>query len=196
MVGMIKGGLGMRATINLFAGLFLLAGCLFGSYLGALHLSGNFHEVIRGQFYRSGQLSAELLGRYIDRYEIRTVINLRGSAQRRSWYEQEVATTRAHGAEHVDFRMSAGRKLSFQESLRLVAFMRDAKGPILVHCRGGSDRSGLASLLYLQQIAGIDEETAEWQLSPLFGHINLPFLYAYAMDESWEDFEKAIGLAS
>lgn len=186
----------MRSTVNLFAGIVLLAGCLFGSYLGALHVSGNFHEVVRGQFYRSGQLSPAALGRYIDRYGIRTVINLRGSASERSWYQQEVATTLAHQAEHVDFRMSAGRKLSFQESLQLVALMREAKGPILVHCRGGSDRSGLASLLYLQQIAGVDEETAEWQLSPLFGHINLPFLYAYAMDESWEDFEKAIGLDS
>jgi protein tyrosine/serine phosphatase len=181
----------MRAAINLFAGLFLLGGCLFGSYLGALHLSGNFHEVIAGRFYRSGQLSPAALGRYIEHYGIRTVINLRGEAPGRAWYDQEVAATRDHGAEHLDFHMSAGRKLTLDETRRLIALMRDATGPILVHCQGGSDRSGLASLLYLNEIAGADAATARWQLSPVYGHIGLPFLYAYAMDDSWDEFVSA-----
>jgi protein tyrosine/serine phosphatase len=186
----------MRAAINLIAGLFLLGGVLFGSYMGALHLTGNFHEVVPGRFYRSGQLTPATLGRFIDQYDIRTVINLRGPAPKRAWYQDEVATTREHGAEHIDFRMSAGRKLTPDQSFQLIALMRNAKGPILVHCHGGSDRSGLASLLYLHQVAGVEERMAEWQLSPLYGHINLPFLYAYAMDDSWEDFEKAIRLES
>ncbi|RWX75884.1 protein tyrosine phosphatase [Neorhizobium lilium] len=186
----------MRGAVNLFAGLFLLGGVMLGSYLGALHLSGNFHEVVAGRFYRSGQLSPATLARYIERYDIKTVINLRGPAPGRVWYEEELTATRNHGAEHIDFQMSAGRKLTVEQSFQLVALMRNASGPILVHCQGGSDRSGLASVLYLQQIAGADEKTAEWQLSPLYGHINLPFLYAYAMDDSWEAFEKAIRLRS
>lgn len=167
-----------------------------GIYLGILQVTGNFHEVVKGQFYRSAQLSPQKLTGYIERYGIRTVINLRGASPGKDWYDGEVAATRASGVTHLDFRMSAGKPLTQEESLALVKLMREAEGPILVHCMGGADRTGLASVMYLQQVAGVDEETAEWQLSPLYGHINLPFLRAYAMDDTWETFEKLIGLSS
>ncbi|MBO3761111.1 dual specificity protein phosphatase family protein [Ciceribacter sp. L1K22] len=167
-----------------------------GAWLGYLQFSGNFHEVLPGKFYRSAQLSPEALAGYIDRYGIATVINLRGENPQDQWYRDEMKAVQDRGAVYLNFRMSAKRELTMEESFRLVALMRDAKGPILVHCQGGADRTGFASVLYLQQIAGVDEETAELQLTPLFGHLNLPFLGAYAMDETWEAFEKAIGLDS
>jgi protein tyrosine/serine phosphatase len=75
--------------------------------------------------------------------------------------------------------------------------MRDAPKPILIHCQAGADRTGLVSVLYLQQIAGIDEETAEEQLSVRFGHIGIPYLSStFAMDRSWENLEKVFGLDS
>lgn len=167
-----------------------------GAWIGYLYVSGNFHEVVPGKFYRSAQLSPEALGRYIDRYGIKTVINLRGENLSSDWYNREVEAVRAHNATFVNFRMSAKRALDSQQSEALIATMRDAETPILVHCQGGADRSGLASVMYLQQIAGVDEEAAEWQLSPLYGHINLPFMKSYAMDDTWEAFEKYIGLPS
>ncbi|ATN35120.1 protein tyrosine phosphatase [Rhizobium sp. ACO-34A] len=167
-----------------------------GAYLGMLQLTGNFHEVIAGKFYRSAQLSPEKLAAYIDRYGIKTVINLRGESPQSEWYRREAETLRAHNARLVDFHMSARRQLTVEESRQLVDLMRNAEGPILIHCKAGADRTGLASVMYLQQVAGVDEETAEWQLSPLYGHINLPFLSVYAMDDTWETFEKAIGLDS
>ncbi len=44
--------------------------------------------------------------------------------------------------------------------------------------------------MYLQQVAGVNEAQAEWQLSPLFGHLNLPFIGAYAMDDTLGSFRK------
>lgn len=169
---------------------------LFGSYVGLLILSGNFHEVLPGQLYRSGQLSGERLGAEIDRYGIKTVINLRGRNTGKSWYDEEVVATAAHGATHVDFGMSARQDLTLDQVQKLLAILKSAEQPILVHCMSGADRTGFASVMFLQQVAGVDEEEAEWQLSPLYGHFNLPFLAAYAMDETWEAFEKAIGLES
>lgn len=169
---------------------------LFGAYLGILILSGNFHEVLPGQLYRSAQLSGERLGQEIDRYGIKTVINLRGENVGKGWYDDEVAATAAHGATHVDFGMSASKDLTPEKTQRLLALLKTAEQPILVHCMSGADRTGLASVIFLQQVAGVDEEEAEWQLSPLYGHINLPFLGAYAMDDSWEALEKVIGLDS
>ncbi|MFD1746107.1 tyrosine-protein phosphatase [Rhizobium helianthi] len=165
-------------------------------WLGYLQLVGNFHEVIPGRLYRSAQLSSQSLGSYLEEYKIKTVINLRGEHIGSPWYDQELATVESHGAREVNFEMSARTPLSIERTFALLDILRHAEGPILIHCRSGADRTGLASVIYLQQIAGIDEETAEWQLSPLFGHLNLPFIKEYAMDSTWEAFEKVIGLDS
>jgi uncharacterized protein (TIGR01244 family) len=152
--------------------------------------------VLPGQFYRSAQLSGQRLGEEIDRYGIKTVVNLRGENVGKGWYDDEVAATAEHGARHVDFRMSARRDLTPAQTQELLALLDTAEQPVLVHCMSGADRTGLASVIFLQQVAGVDEEEAEWQLSPLYGHINLPFLAAYAMDDTWEALEKVIGLDS
>lgn len=47
--------------------------------------------------------------------------------------------------------------------------MRDAPKPILVHCLSGADRTGLASVMYSQQIANMKEDVAGRQLSFAFG---------------------------
>jgi len=39
---------------------------------------GNFHEVSKGTVYRSAQLDEDELAEYIDRYGIRSILNLRG----------------------------------------------------------------------------------------------------------------------
>lgn len=168
---------------------------VMGGYLGFLQVSGNFHEILPGELYRSAQPTPSQLADYITRYGIKTVINLRGPSQR-EWYKGEVATAERLSARHVDFQMSVRRQLTPDESQRLIALMRDAPKPILIHCLAGADRTGLASVIYLQQIANVDEDTAEWQLSPIYGHINLPFLEAYAMDETWEGLEQLLGIES
>jgi protein tyrosine/serine phosphatase len=93
--------------------------------------------------------------------------------------------------------MSASKQLTLDRTRQLIALLREAPKPILIHCQAGADRSGLASVIFLQQIAGIDEETAERQLSILYGHIGIPYLSSsFAMDENWEALEKAFGLPS
>ncbi|QLF71417.1 tyrosine-protein phosphatase [Peteryoungia desertarenae] len=165
-------------------------------YIGQLILFGNFHEIIPGQYYRSAQLSGERLGAEIDRYGIRTVINLRGEHVGTPWYDEEVEATASRGVTLVNFGMSALRELPPQQVQQLLAILKTAEQPMLVHCMSGADRTGLASVMFLQQVAGVDEETAEWQLSPFYGHLNLPFLGAYAMDDTWEALERVAGIDS
>ena len=176
-----------------FAGALVL---VCGGYIGYLQLSGNFHEVIAGEFYRSGQPSIAQLDSYIKAHGIRTVINLRGENPDASWYQQEVAQSQSLGITHIDFGMSAGKALTMPETEKLITLLRNAQKPILIHCQGGADRSGLVAVIYLQQIAHIAEDVAERQLSPFYGHVALPFLSrAYAMDDSWETLEKLLGIS-
>jgi len=180
----------LRRIAVLIAVLFVAA----SAWLGVQYLTGNVHEVIAGQFYRSGQLSGNGFAEVIERYKIKTVLNLRGESHRQ-WYQDEVAATTRLGVRHIDFKMSALKELTLDETKQLIAVMRDAPKPLLIHCEGGADRSGFAAVLYLQQIAGINEDIAELQLSPYFGHFGIEWLNgAHAMDESWEKFEDANGI--
>lgn len=177
------------------AALILLAGATFGGYVGYLQLTGNFHTVIAGELYRSAQPSVSQLERYIRDNGIKTVINLRGDSGHAQWWAEEVAVTERLGVKHVDFGMSASKILTPEKADRLVAIMRDAPKPILVHCLSGADRTGLVSVIYSQQVANLKEDVAERQLSVVFGHVGIPHVSsAYAMDQSWSDLEKHYGL--
>jgi protein tyrosine/serine phosphatase len=180
----------LRRTATISVVLFIAA----GAWLGVQYLTGNVHEVIAGQFYRSGQLSGDGFATVIERYKIKTVLNLRGESHRQ-WYRDEVAATTRLGVGHIDFKMSALKELTLDETKQLLTLMRDAPKPLLIHCEGGADRSGFAAVLYLQQIAGINEDIAELQLSPYFGHFGISWLTGtHAMDESWEKFEDENGI--
>jgi protein tyrosine/serine phosphatase len=166
----------------------------FGAYFLTLQATGNFYAVVPGELYRSSQPTSAQVADYAQRYGIKTIVNLRGSSEDAAWYKQEVAAAASLGIEHIDFRMSARQQLTLEETQKLVALMRDAPKPILIHCKSGADRTGLASAIYLHQIANASEDTAERQLSVRFGHLGIPFLSpASAMDENWETLEKTFG---
>jgi protein tyrosine/serine phosphatase len=171
----------------------LLALGLVAAYAGILRASGNFHIVIPHQLYRSAQPTPRELQRYIRDYGIRTVINLRGPNPDKAWYRDEVAVAKEAGVTHIDFRMSARHILSPARAEKLIAIMRTAQKPILVHCEGGADRSGLISAIYVSEVAHEGEYAAEGQLSLFYGHIAIPYFAAYAMDESWERLEPVFG---
>lgn len=181
-----RGGAAVVVTVLALAG-----------YLGWLQLNGNFHEVSPGTVYRAAQMDGQALARWKREYGIASVLNLRGENSGADWYETELALADRLGIEHIDFRMSASQKLSAPEVLALTEVMRNAPKPMLIHCQGGSDRTGLASALYVAGIDGGGEEAAEWQLSLLFGHIGIPWLsQAWPMDETWEMIEPVLGFDS
>ncbi|MBN7804992.1 tyrosine-protein phosphatase [Agrobacterium rosae] len=178
----------------LFRGVLPIAAAplIFLIYFGVLQLSGNFREVIAGQLYRSSQLTGKQLADYVQANGIKTIINLRGENGKSAWYRNETATAEKLGVQHVDFGMSAYKELNLGRVAQLIQIMRDAPKPILLHCKSGADRTGLAAAIYVNRVAGMDEDTAERQLSIRFGHLGIPYLSsAYAMDRTWEDIESA-----
>lgn len=163
--------------------------------LGLFHVSGNFHTVVDRTLYRSGQLTPEQISRYVETYDIKTIINLRDDNDVNPAYEPEVRAARYLGVTHLDFQMSAERQLSSAQAQDLVALLRGAEPPILIHCKAGADRTGLASALYLAAILGRDLKTASGQLSIQYGHIALPFVPEYAMDRTFKKVSPRLVLA-
>jgi protein tyrosine/serine phosphatase len=169
----------------------LAAGLLLGLVVLAYLLArdrDNFHVVVPGELCRSGQMEPDALRAALAREGVRTVVNLRGHQDGAGWYEQESAILAAAGVRLVDFPMSSGVVLSGEKMDELVSHLRRGPAPVLVHCRAGADRAGLAAGLYLAS-TGRSPEEARGQLSWRYGH----FPYAWwrergAMDESLEAY--------
>ena len=163
-------------------------------FLAYLQISGNFHEVVPGQVFRAGQMDGQKLARWKREHGIASVLNLRGQNDGEDWYETERAVTDRLAIQHIDFRMSANTELTDNEVQSLLEVMREAPKPMLIHCKAGSDRTGIASALYIAGIEGLDEDQAEWHLSLAYGHVSLPWISnAWSMDVTWERIEPWLG---
>jgi protein tyrosine/serine phosphatase len=147
-----------------------------GGWAGYLRLSGNFHAVDEGAVYRSGQLSGSQFSSRIRENGIRTIINLRGNNAGRAWYDSELKASEAAGVGHIDFPISASRELTDEQITQLAGFLTTSPRPILIHCEGGADRTGLASALYKLVVDRSSPSQAAGQLSFRYGHF--PWLWS------------------
>lgn len=178
-----------KRILNVFG----LLAILIGGYYLYLLATDNFHAVVAGEVYRSSQPSASAIARFEGKYGIKTILNLRGENEKHGWYDSEVAQSNALGIKHIDFRMNSSTELTPDQAMQLIAIMRDAPKPLLIHCQAGADRTGLASALYLAAIARKSEKVAEGQLSLRYGHIPYSFSHAFPMDITFEKMEPLLG---
>jgi uncharacterized protein (TIGR01244 family) len=186
-------GPSIRRTARIIGSAILIIIGPIGSYLGYLQLTDNFATVVPNEVYRSAQLTSASIHEYAARNGIRTILNLRGDNTGSPWYDREVAAANDIGITHIDYRMSARQELDQKQVEQLIYIMRSAPKPLLIHCKSGADRTGLASALYLAVIAKRGENAAEGQISLYYGHLSLPFIPEYAMDRTFESMEPLFG---
>ena len=135
---------------------------------GCAYLNHNLRAVEPGVFYRSGQMPANALERTLHRHDIDTVVNLRGPSGER-WYALEREVCTAAGAAHVDFDWSSQRLPEPESLAEYVALLEAQDGPMLVHCQGGTHRSGIAAAVYVLLHGGTVDD-ARKQLDIFFGN--------------------------
>jgi protein-tyrosine phosphatase len=133
-------------------------------------LGSNFHAVVEGRCYRAAQPSGASLENYVRTYGIRTVLNLRGDNKTEDWFVQEEEIAQRTKVHFVSINLSASDKPLPDEISKLVESIEQGPEPMLLHCNGGSDRSGLASACFLLLKTGATLEEARSQLSLRFGH--------------------------
>ncbi|HEV3143089.1 MAG TPA: tyrosine-protein phosphatase, partial [Gemmataceae bacterium] len=117
------------------------------------------------------QLSAERLQNVIDTNDIRTIVNLRGPCPEFAWYQDECRVSHDRNVSQEDIVLSAIRLPPPAEVQRLVQILDQAQYPILLHCRQGVDRTGLASVIVRLLEPGISLSEARSQLSICFGYV-------------------------
>jgi undecaprenyl-diphosphatase len=133
----------------------------------------NFRPLIPGRVYRCSQPSDADLNDLVRRHGIRTVVNLRGCWPNMGWYAGESRATAALDIAQEDLTMSAGRLPAASEIRRLVEILENAEYPLVIHCRRGVDRTGLACALTLLLGGDATLDEAREQLGFRHGHIGL-----------------------
>lgn len=148
--------------------------CVLGPFRVVLW-EGNYRSIEPGRAYRSAQPTAERLRDWTARDGIKTVINLRGRWANSDWHRDEVETAASLGMQMFDIDL-VNYRLPPRHGLReLIAILDQCARPVLLHCRHGSDRTGLASAIYrlLYQNATIEEARTECRLT--CGHTGYAF---------------------
>lgn len=181
----------MRNSRTLFRSVALAAAILVGppaGYAGYLLATGNVHTVEPELLYRSGQLDDDDLEALIRRRGIRSILNLRGVHPQEAWSREETLVAAEYGIDYYAVPISARSIPDMATMTRIAQIMKDAPKPILVHCQGGADRSGLASAIFEYAVEGDTAVEAAEQLSLRYGHFPWLGSRTAAMDEAFARF--------
>ena len=131
---------------------------------------GNYGVVEVAKVYRSAQ-PREGLRELIRAKNLGSILNLRGGSWIDPWYADEVGAARDAEVEFYDFPISATRRPSRRELLVLLDLFERCRYPLLIHCRSGSDRTGLVSALYLMAKRGEPPTAALRSFTVEYGHV-------------------------
>jgi protein tyrosine phosphatase (PTP) superfamily phosphohydrolase (DUF442 family) len=131
---------------------------------------GNLGVVDPGQVMRSAQPTTQL-ARWAHDFQIHSILNLRGGSPSDWWYKAEVNTAHESGVSFYDLPLNATRRPARHELLILIDLLERCPYPLLIHCKSGADRTGLASALYLMVRRGEPPERALHAFSLEYGHI-------------------------
>jgi protein tyrosine phosphatase (PTP) superfamily phosphohydrolase (DUF442 family) len=159
-----------RACLSLrLAPAFILLVVAASPLVGSL--GENFHVVIPGCLYRSGQLSADSLAERAARQGICSVINLRGPNPGQAWYEREWAVARCQHLKLYDLPVDSQCPTA-SELTELLDVLEGCPKPVLIHCQSGIDRSGIVaaiSILLLDEFGSL--ERARTHVGWRYGHM-------------------------
>ena len=146
---------------------------------------GNFGVVEPGRVFRSAQ-PGRGFGALIRSEHLGAVLNLRGGTRADPFYRDEVAEAERAGVEFYDLPISATMRPSRRELMAILGVLDRCRYPLLIHCKWGSDRTGLASALYRMDKLGQSPEVAAQAFSVIHGHV--PLLGPQALHEPLDEY--------
>ena len=128
----------------------------------------NMHE-IGGGMYRANQPSPKRIKVLAD-MGIKTILNLRGESPK-GYYLLEKEACAAHGITLIDYRMYSRDVHTVEKLLGARDLFEQIEYPCVMHCKSGSDRTGIMGVLYRHYKMGDTIEQAMSQLSFNYLHV-------------------------
>ena len=128
----------------------------------------NAATVVPGKVYRANHPAPFRLSRLARRFGARTLVNLRGHRRCGSDALSREAAARL-GLLHVDMAFESRGAPHRERILRFAGLYSELAFPVLMHCKSGADRAGLASGLVVLFEGGTATDALR-QLSWRYGH--------------------------
>jgi protein tyrosine/serine phosphatase len=174
----------MKKGIRWLGGaLFLFVSLLAAVFAWDFEVQKNFDTVVPGKMYRSGQPREGQLEAWIQEYGLKSILSLRHGIPS---YEEELAERHGVPLYHVPFSASKGLREGQWEEIRSI-LTEETNLPVLVHCRGGGDRSGIVTALYRVEIQGWPLDKAIWEMNL---HYHVPLKYPVLQRQLREYFQE------
>ncbi|AHF01093.1 protein tyrosine phosphatase [Thiomicrospira aerophila AL3] len=128
----------------------------------------NFYQ-LSPEAYRSNHPSAGFIKKIKRKYGIKTIVSLR-KANRSGAHLLEAEACEKFDVKLINIKLSSRRMPKISELSALKVMFDTAEYPILMHCKSGADRAGLASVLY--RITRLKEPVSEAraELAIKYGH--------------------------
>ena len=121
----------------------------------------NFHVVVPGVLYTSGQPRGMDYTRLLYKYHIATFVNVRVTTEHRerNWYNEEASWMRENGVNYVELpieKKDRARQFPDEDTQKeFLEIMADEQNlPVLVHGSSGRKRESIVSALWLVKSKG------------------------------------------
>lgn len=137
-----------------------------------LEIYPNFYTVIPQKVYRSAEMSQEQYRHYINKYHIKTILNLEGRYPSERWYRNEIQASKDTNTQHINYRIDAKGHLPAAQLQQIAQLITTSRKPLLIHCWHGADRTGLGSVMALLLLTEQSLPTIKAQLSLKYGVVS------------------------
>jgi len=155
----------MKKKILIVVALLVVVGV--GYYVWAININHNFKTISEGKVYKSGVIPPDQIADYIEKYHIKSVVDLRrpgtndlvNNPEKTPELAAEKAAVEKAGTKYFDV---GSEQIPDQATLdRFYAVMDDpANYPVLIHCHHGEGRAPLFSAVYKIEYEGVPNEEA------------------------------------
>ncbi len=156
-----------RLTFFIIISISLL---LLISYILYFEEQSNFHTITPSEAYRSAQLDRDELEYYIKKYNIKSILSLRGDNPNADWYREEIKTCMDNHVAYYSVALSAEHEPSERAVRQITEIFGSIPRPVLIHCKQGADRTSLVAAMWKVIVDKEPKSEAKKQLSPMFFH--------------------------
>lgn len=130
----------------------------------------NFHAIVPGQAYRSAQPSPAFLQKTVHDQHIKSILKFNREVES-SWSREELAEAKKLGVQVFYIPIGVSELPTRPDMIQIVRAIDDAPRPLLIHCKTGADRTGLAAVLVAMKNGQSFQQARDDQLRLGYLHV-------------------------